>query len=80
MQQNWLWPWERLKVDVLCIAPRRMRASIGEKPYVASCNGPSFYSLDDFDAVVVRSVPGGSLEQVILGLICFTAWKMPGLS
>ncbi|MGI6406469.1 MAG: RimK family alpha-L-glutamate ligase [Syntrophaceticus sp.] len=56
---------ERLKVDVSCIAPRRMRASIGEKPYVASCNGPSSIPLDDFDAVVVRSVPGGSLEQVI---------------
>lgn len=56
---------ERMDMSVFSVLPRCMRASIGEKPYVISCNGSSSIPLDDFDAVVVRSVPGGSLEQVI---------------
>ncbi len=53
-------------VEAVCLLPQQMRASIGIKPYVASCGKSSDpVAIDDFDAVVVRSVPGGSLEQVI---------------
>ena len=45
--------------------PKRMVASIGKRPCVSCSDGVSTFSLEEFDAVVVRSVPGGSLEQVI---------------
>ena len=56
---------EELETKVTFALPRRMCASIGKRPYVSCSDGSSTVSLDDFDAVVVRSVPGGSLEQVI---------------
>lgn len=56
---------ERQKIEVACFLPRRMCASVGARPYVSCSDGPSSIPLDDFDVVVVRSIPGGSLEQVI---------------
>jgi len=53
-------------VETVCVVPQEMRASIGARPYVASCSRScSPVPLDECDAVVVRSIPGGSLEQVI---------------
>lgn len=53
-------------VDTVCVSPQEMRASIGARPYVASCNKSCIpVPLDEYDAIVVRSIPGGSLEQVI---------------
>lgn len=54
-----------MEVKVAFVLPRQMCASIGKRPYVSCSDGSSTVPLDDFDAVVVRSVPGGSLEQVI---------------
>ncbi len=53
-------------VETVCVLPQEMRASIGARPYVASCSrSRSPVPLDECDGVVVRSIPGGSLEQVI---------------
>lgn len=53
-------------VEAVCVSPLEMRASIGARPYVASCpRSRGLFPLDECDAVVVRSIPGGSLEQVI---------------
>ena len=53
-------------VETICVPPLSLRASVGSRPYVASCGKSSCpVPLDECDAVVVRSIPGGSLEQVI---------------
>jgi len=52
--------------ETVCVLPQQMRASIGVKPCIASYGRSSHpVSLDERDAVVVRWIPGGSLEQVI---------------
>lgn len=53
-------------VETICVLPQQMRGSIGTRPYVTSWNkSHDSISLDDCDAVIVRSIPGGSLEQII---------------
>ncbi len=56
---------EELDIKAAFALPRHICASIGKRPYVSCTEGLSTVPLDDFDAVVVRSLPGGSLEQVI---------------
>lgn len=53
-------------VETVCVLPQLMCASIGAAPRVVSCSHPNgSVALDECDAVIVRSIPGGSLEQVI---------------
>lgn len=53
-------------VETICVLPQQMHASIGAKPHITSCSrSEGSVALDECDAVVVRSIPGGSLEQVI---------------
>jgi RimK family alpha-L-glutamate ligase len=53
-------------VETVCVLPQATCASIGARPYVTGRNRSSGQvALDECDAVVVRSIPGGSLEQVI---------------
>ena len=46
---------------VACIAPPRSPKLGGEMPWVRSRQEP----LDDYDALFVRAIPGGSLEQIV---------------
>lgn len=48
-------------VEIGCFLPHRLYASVGSRPYVFSEGN----ALEEYDALVVRSLPGGSLEQVI---------------
>ncbi|MDY7041988.1 MAG: RimK family alpha-L-glutamate ligase [Chloroflexota bacterium] len=52
---------ERRGVTVACLPITRLVARIAERPQVCSREE----ALDDYDAVFVRAIPGGSLEQII---------------
>jgi RimK family alpha-L-glutamate ligase len=57
---------EKVDVEAICVPAPQMVASVGRRPFVTSCRKTyAGVSLENVDAVVVRSIPGGSLEQVI---------------
>jgi len=51
---------KKRKVEAYLLPITKMRANIGSEPKV-TVNG---YGIDDYDAVIVRRVPGGTAEQV----------------
>ena len=48
-------------IAVACLPITRLVARIADRPWVRSQQEP----LDDYDALFVRAIPGGSLEQII---------------
>ncbi|RLF30401.1 MAG: hypothetical protein DRN07_08660, partial [Thermoplasmata archaeon] len=48
-------------IAVACLPITRLAARIADRPWVRSQQEP----LDDYDALFVRAIPGGSLEQII---------------
>jgi RimK family alpha-L-glutamate ligase len=52
---------ERRGIAVTCLPITRLVACIAARPWVRSREEP----LDDYDAIFVRAIPAGSLEQVI---------------
>ena len=52
---------EKRRIECVCFPITDFVVKLAERPYV-TCRG---HSLEDFDALIVRWIPGGSAEQII---------------